>query len=77
MYESLAPVFLAPFVVALGLMQKTKKKIFKLDRDGRVKLNLIEKLEHYSDYPKRQLSIGLNNHLGTCCLGMLAARRYL
>ena len=40
-----------------------KKVNYRLDDDGRVNLSALNRIQHYSRYPKRQLSIGLNSHL--------------
>ncbi len=63
LYEGVAPALLAPVVVGLGLTASSNKKLYKLDRDGRVKLAALNKIQHYSQFPKKQLSIGLNSHL--------------
>lgn len=62
MYESLIPVLLAPLAISVGLTHPKKKK-FKLDRDGRAKLTFLGNLEFSNNLPRKQLSIGLNNHL--------------
>ncbi len=63
LYEALAPIVLAPVVVALGVVMHSNQSLYKLDRDGRVRLSALEKIQHYSQSSRKQLSIGLNSHL--------------
>ncbi|MCL4514466.1 MAG: hypothetical protein M1379_02535 [Firmicutes bacterium] len=67
MYEGLLPTLLAPIIISIGTSQNPKKKKpYKLDRDGRVKLSLIDNIaQHINNYPipVKQIKIGLNPHL--------------
>lgn len=63
LYEGLTPALLAPVVVALGLSAGSKEDDYRLDRDGRVRLSALHTIQYYSQYPNKQLSIGLNSHV--------------
>jgi hypothetical protein len=63
MYESLAPALLAPVIVGMGVASASKPSQFRLDNDGRVRLNALSQIEYSSQFPSKQLSIGLHPHL--------------
>ncbi len=63
LYESGVTAILAPIIVGLGLTAKGNQTLYKLDRDGRVKISSLGRIHHYSNYPRKQLSIGLNSHI--------------
>jgi hypothetical protein len=63
MYEGLAPALLAPVIVGMGVSAGSKPSQFRLDDDGRVNLNALSQIQYYSQFPGKQLSIGLDRHL--------------
>jgi hypothetical protein len=63
MYEGLAPALLAPVIVGMGVSAGSKPSQFRLDEDGRVKLSALSEIQYYSQFPSKQLSIGLHRHL--------------
>lgn len=63
MYEGLAPALLAPVIVGMGVSAGSTPTQFRLDDDGRVRLSALSKIQYYSQFPSKQLSIGLDHHL--------------
>ncbi len=63
MYEGLAPALLASVIVGMGVSAGSKPSQFRLDDDGRVNLNALSQIQYYSQFPGKQLSIGLDRHL--------------
>jgi hypothetical protein len=63
LYEGLVPALLAPVIVGMGVTAGSNPAHFRLDADGRVKLSALSQIQYYSQFPSKQLSIGLHPHL--------------
>jgi len=62
-YEALMPLILSPIVFAFSLHNNIKDKSFVPREDGRIKLDVINKMEKWILAPQNRLARGLNNHI--------------
>jgi hypothetical protein len=63
MYESLYPIVVGPVLVAFASAKGIGDKAFRQRDDGKVSLNVIQRLEKWIIYTQNILSIGLNSHV--------------
>jgi hypothetical protein len=62
-YEALMPLILSPIVYAFSLHNNIKDKAFVPRDDGRIKLDVIKKMENWLLAPQNRLARGLNDHV--------------
>jgi len=64
LYEGLMPVLFAPIIASMATAagRKTAKK-YTIDREGKASLSHLERIQYEWSSQKKQLALGLNNHL--------------
>jgi hypothetical protein len=64
LYEGLMPVLFAPIIQSMALLSnKKERKKYLIDRDGKASLAQLESIQYEWSSQKKQLGLGLNNHL--------------
>ncbi len=64
LYESLMSVLFAPLIVAMATFVSKKNQYkYTIDQEGKVSLAQLERIQYEWSSQKKQLAVGLNNHL--------------